>query len=116
MKKTIFLSFFFFHSINSLLAQCDSLYLKGQYTTFTDTFPEYYGDFEFLDAPAKGIFRLNNKDKNVDLPYKFTFDSLNFKIAHCKFTTLRADGSKCVYNIDLRAKKFKTEKIGRAHV
>ena len=112
MKKAVSIIFLLFYSLNSLFAQCDSLYLNGQYTTFTDNFPEYYGDFELLDAPEKGVFRLNNKDKNVDLPYKFTFDSLNFKIAHCKFTTLRADGSKCVYNIDLRAKKFKTEIIG----
>ena len=112
MKKTLFIIFLLFFSIKSLFAQCDSLYLKAQYATFEDNFPEYYGNFEFLDAPAKGVFRLNNKDKNIDLPYKFSFDSLHNKIAHCKFTMLRTDGSKCVYNMDLRAKKVKTEVIG----
>jgi hypothetical protein len=113
MNKRIFISaFFLLYWTYALLGQCDSLYLKATYTTFSDAYPEYYGEFELLDSTAKGIFKLNNKEKNIDLPYKFTFDSLNFKIAHCKFTTERTDGSKCIYDIDLRAKKFKTEIIG----
>ena len=58
MKKTILLFFLFSYSIFSLFAQCDSLYLKAQYATFEDNFPEYYGNFEFLDAPAKGVFKI----------------------------------------------------------
>ena len=113
MNKRIFVSIFsLLYLVSSLFGQCDSLCLKASYVTFVDNNPEYYGDFELLDSTASGIFKLNNKEKNIDLPYKFTFDSLNFKIAHCKFTTERSDGSKCIYDIDLRAKKFKTEIIG----
>jgi gliding motility-associated-like protein len=111
MKKILFLFLCIFLTEKSF-SQCDSLYLTADYNTFQDSMPEYYGDFVLYGKDTIGILRLDGKEKSVTLPYKFSYDSLSAKIARAKFVIFKSDGSKCAYNMDLKAKNYKVETQG----